>query len=104
MKNKIYKGRSVLKVMNKRGAIEVAFVVVAAVIIASSAIFGSYVVGKNKIGAEIHLSEDKYVGDMKTKQAYDYKCLSYIPQDNRIIFNNLEMAKKEGYNYNPDCP
>lgn len=53
------------------------------------------------------VGDDIYVGDMKTKIAYDYSSCSTeimdIPEKNKVIFESLNHAEKDGYTVKKRC-
>ena len=100
-KSKIYKDKKLKYIMNKKGAIEAVFVIFASVMIVGSVLMGSYVID---IEESSKMSNYNYVVNIETKQIYDFRCLHYIPQNNRIVFDNLDIAIREGYIYNKECP
>ncbi len=80
--------------MNKRGQIEISALII--ILVATVGVIG--VLSQSK-----HI----YVGDAKNKQVFDYylcpEKVNKIPQQNQIIFDNLDKAKEQKYNLFQGC-
>ena len=75
--------------MNKRGEL-ITLSIVAFIIVAGSLVAGSYLVTHQDNG---------YVGDISTNKFYDYKCLSTIKTENRVLFESYDSAQKLNFSY-----
>lgn len=83
--------------MQKRGQLETTALIIGVVIILSSLVAGG-------IYSEKIISANRYVGDKSTYLVYDMSnCdISQILKENKVPFDSLDEALKEGY-YEAPC-
>jgi len=101
MEKKIYRSKSIIRSMNKRGEIVTVVAVISFIIMASSIVAGTFFLTQENFQPS---SDNKYVGDIEEKQFYDITCVNKISEGSRVFFKTFVQAEKLEFQYISECP
>lgn len=81
--------------MKKRGVVDI-FSLIVFIVVAGSITGATFVLIQE--GKQVDVS-GYYVGDISTNKVYSIDCIDKIPENQRILFRSVEIAKNLNFTY-----
>lgn len=90
--------------MHKQGEIILVYALISFVIVAGSMLAGTYLINDKEVTPNDMGQTYSYIGNFDENKFYDFACMIYIEEGQRILFKDYSQAIDLEFEYTPECP